>query len=148
MLISVRGDITTILLDNGADIEARSRKGQPKNLCLNFEESIVERNYYTYMQILVISFSFSLLNKVFRLLIGIQIKHLYFRSDSASYCMFCWTYWSDRIVTDTWRIIQDKTGPKLENRMTCGASKKFTIHQIKLFKGPVNCFSEDVKKSL
>ena len=48
MLISARGDITTILLDNGADIEARSRKGQPKNLCLNFEEIIVERNYYTY----------------------------------------------------------------------------------------------------
>ena len=53
-------------------------------------------------------------------------------------------------VTDKWKPKEklQNDDPRLESRMICGASYQFTIHQIKLFKGPVNCFSEDVKKSL
>ena len=46
-------------------------------------------------------------------------------------------------VTDTWKPVSNL---RLENRLSCGATE-ITIHNIQLFKGPVNCLIEDGKNS-
>ena len=44
-------------------------------------------------------------------------------------------------VTDTWKPVSKL---RLENKMYCRAAE-ITIHNIQLFKGPVNCLIEDGK---
>jgi len=48
-------------------------------------------------------------------------------------------------VTDTWKSV---INPRLETRMSCGASRAITIYQIKLFKGPLPCLNDYVENGL